>query len=75
MASSLPLRLLGLIDGEFKVFDPRSPYYSPMVAEMGFDIISYTWSKPTLEYRCGIEGVDWNMTIDRSKIEEIKTLM
>jgi hypothetical protein len=75
MASVLPLRLLGLINGEFKVFDPRSPYYSPTVEKRGFDIISYTWSEPKPEYKCGIEGVYWDLTINMSKIEEIKRLM
>jgi hypothetical protein len=75
MESVLPLRLLGLINGEFKVFDPRSPYYSPTVEKRGFDIISYTWSELKLEYKCGIEGVYWDLTINMSKIEEIKRLM
>jgi hypothetical protein len=72
MAATLPSRLLGLINGQFQVFNPRSPGAPTVDA---FDIISYTWSAPRPEYRCGIPGVTWNLTIDWKKIEEIKNLM
>lgn len=69
MASVLPLRLLGHFDGSFFVFDPRSNN----VAQ--FDIISYTWGEKHPPYRCGIEGVDWDLIISREKLEDIKRLM
>jgi hypothetical protein len=72
MSVVLPLRLLGMVDGEFRVFDPRSEG-APMVR--AFDIISHTWNDPKPQYKCGIPGVDWQLTIDPMKIEEIKKLM
>jgi hypothetical protein len=75
MALLLPSRLLSLIDGTFKVvdLDPRRNPHPPHVDH--FDIISYTWSAPTPPYKCEIEGVDWDMTNGRNKIEQIKRLM
>jgi Heterokaryon incompatibility protein (HET) len=68
----LPLRLLGLINGRFEVFNPQSPG-APQVD--CFDIVSYTWGDPTTKYNCGIDGVNWDVTIDHMRIEEIKRLM
>lgn len=72
MAAVLPSRLLGMVDGEFRVFNPRGEG-APVVR--AFDIISHTWNDPTSEYKCGISGVEWPLTIDPIKIEEIKKLM
>lgn len=68
-ADDLPLRLLGQIDGEFCVFDPRSRKVDH------FDIISYTWGEKVREYDCGISGVEWNVSVTREKLDEIKRLM
>ncbi|KAL5344506.1 hypothetical protein ACLOAV_010487 [Pseudogymnoascus australis] len=72
MAVVLPSRLLGIVDNEFRVFDPRSKG-APVVS--AFDIISHTWNDPWPKYKCGIPGVDWDLTIDPKKIDEIKKLM
>ncbi|KAL9120146.1 MAG: hypothetical protein Q9187_003304, partial [Circinaria calcarea] len=69
MASVLPSRLLGHINGDFKVFDPR-----PDKVDY-FDIISYTWGEEVPEYNCKITGVDWVVTISKKKLEDIKRLM
>ena len=69
MASYLPSRLLGHVDGEFFVFDPRSRNVGQ------FDIISYTWGDEVEPYDCGIEGVDWKVTVSPAKINDIKRLM
>ena len=69
MASVLPLRLLGHVNGNFFVFDPRSNNVAH------FDIVSYTWGEKQNPYRCGIEGVDWDLIISREKLEDIKRLM
>jgi Heterokaryon incompatibility protein (HET) len=68
---SLPLRLLGYINGDFVVFNPRDPAF--MVGH--FDIITYTWGQLTPPYNCGISGVDWEVTISREKLEDVKRLM
>jgi hypothetical protein len=69
MAFVLPLRLLGHIDGNFFVFDPRA--YNVRQ----FDIISYTWGEKQLPYKCAIAGVDWDVIISSEKLEDIKRLM
>ncbi|KAI9172579.1 hypothetical protein HJFPF1_02085 [Paramyrothecium foliicola] len=69
MTSELPLRLLGHINGEFIVFDPRSHQISD------FDILSYTWGQEVTPYNCDIRGVDWPITIAPQKLEDIKRLM
>lgn len=69
MASVLPSRLLGHIGGNFFVFDPRSHRVDD------FDILSYTWGTETDPYQCGIDGVTWDVTISREKLEDIKRLM
>lgn len=69
MASILPLRLLGHIKGNFFVFDPHSNEVRT------FDIVSYTRGEKQPPYRCGIEGVDWDMVISKEKLEDIKRLM
>jgi hypothetical protein len=69
MASVLPSRLLGHINGNISVFDPRSYRVDH------FDIISYTWGRGADPYNCGIDGVNWDVTISREKLEEIKRLM
>ena len=71
MASFLPSRLLGHIDGNFFVFDPRSRNVSQ------FDIISYDRDRgdEVDPYKCGIEGVDWDVTVSPAKINDIKRLM
>ena len=69
MASLLPSRLLRSVNGEFTVIDPR-------LASIGrFDIISYTWGAPASPYNCRIPGVEWNVTISREKLGDIKRLM
>ena len=69
MASVLPLRLLGYIDGDFFVFDPRLHQVDH------FDIISYTWGEKTQPYQCGSDGVHWDLILSREKIEDVKRLM
>jgi len=69
MASFLPSRLLGHSDGKFFVFDPRSRDVDQ------FDIVSYTWGKEVAKYNCGIEGVDWDVTVSPARIEDIKKLI
>lgn len=69
MASVLPSRLLGHINGNLFVFDPRSYRVDY------FDIISYTWGRETAPYNCGINGVNWDVTIPRGKLEDIRRLM
>src|SRR5947209_1837771 len=69
MASVLPSRLLGHINGNLFVFDPRSYRVDH------FDIVSYTWGWETQQYNCGIDGVDWDVTIPRGRLEDIKRLM
>jgi Heterokaryon incompatibility protein (HET) len=69
MAFVLPSRLLGHINGNLFVFDPR--FYKVDC----FDIISYTWGWETHPYNCGINGVDWDVTIPRRRLEDIKRLM
>ena len=69
MASVLPSRLLGHINGNLFVFDPRSYKVDH------FDIISYTWGWETHPYNCGINGVDWDVTIPKRRLEDIKRLM
>ena len=69
MSSALPLRLLGRENGEFFVFDSRSHPVDH------FDIISYRWGPEASPYRCGIDGVNWNITISKEKLEDIKRLM
>ena len=69
MASVLPLRLLGHINGNFFVFDPRSYKVDH------FDIMSYRWGRLIDPYNCGIDGVNWDLTISRKKLEDIKRLM
>ena len=68
MASVLPLRLLGHIDGDFFVFDPRPDGVAY------FDIISYRWDKEPA-YNCEIPGVTWDVKVSRAKLGEIKRLM
>ena len=69
MVSVLPTRLFGHVNGNFFVCDPRSH----RVHE--FDILSYTWGPETQPYRCGIDGVNWDVTISKGKLEDIKRLM
>ena len=69
MSSALPLRLLGRNDEDFFVFDSRSHPVDH------FDIISYRWGPEASPYRCGIDGVNWNVTISEEKLKDIKTLM
>lgn len=68
-STDLPLRLLGLKDGNLFVFDPRAHNVST------FDIISYTWGEEVDPYDCNIPGVDWPVTISRDKLKDIKRLM
>ncbi|KAE9366385.1 hypothetical protein N431DRAFT_562939 [Stipitochalara longipes BDJ] len=70
MAPNLPSRLLGHTDGNFFVFDPRS--YGGHVE---FDIISYTWGDPVDPYKCGINGISWEVTINPERLDDIKRLM
>ena len=65
----LPSRLLRHSQGIFSVFDPR-----PQGVDH-FDILSYTWGPETQPYNCGINGVDWDLIITRTKLEDIKRLM
>jgi hypothetical protein len=69
MAFHLPLRLLSLIDGQFKVIDPSAD------GVREFDIITYTWGDPVPSYECDIPGVDWKLTIAPRKLKDIKRLM
>ncbi|KAH6665819.1 heterokaryon incompatibility protein-domain-containing protein [Halenospora varia] len=72
MASFLPTRLLGHINGNFKVFDFRNSAHD---RPDQFDIITYTWGNTIEPYNCRIDGVDWNVTISKQKLEDIKRLM
>lgn len=69
MATTLPLRLLSHSNGKFFVVDPRAHNVTK------FDILSYTWGQGVELYNCGIGGVDWNVTISKEKLEDIKQLM
>ena len=69
MATILPSRLLGYVNGEFFVFDPR-----PGEVEY-FDIISYTWGDLVDPYMPGIPGVTWRVPIRPDKLNDIKRLM
>ena len=69
MTSHLPLRLLGHNNGELFVFEPSVHKVDH------FDIISYTWGSETSPYRCGIKGVDWDVTIPPARLEYIKRLV
>ncbi|RYP17626.1 hypothetical protein DL765_004408 [Monosporascus sp. GIB2] len=69
MATVLPSRLLGYVDGEFFVFDPRPD------GVKYFDIISYTWGDLVDPYMPGIPGVTWNVPIHPKKLGDIKRLM
>lgn len=71
MDSVLPSRLLGRINEDFFVFDPRNSPYT--VKE--FDIISYTWGDTVLAYNCEINGVDWEVVINPKKLKDIKRFM
>ena len=51
MATVLPSRLLGYVNGEFFVFEPR-----PGEVEY-FNIISYTWGDPVESHISRILGV------------------
>ncbi|KAK0745833.1 heterokaryon incompatibility protein-domain-containing protein [Schizothecium vesticola] len=70
MASSLPLRLLSLENGELVVIDNPGQYG---IAE--FDILSYRWGTTVSPYQCGIRGVDWDVTIRKERLRDIKNLM
>jgi hypothetical protein len=69
MDSDLPLRLLGLEGGKLVVFCPRERNVD------GFDILSYRWGETVAPYQCGIQGVDWDVTINKQKLDDIKRLM
>jgi hypothetical protein len=71
MASDLPSRVLCNNNGKFSVVDPRSSSMN----RFEFDIISYTWGQEVAPYQCGIDGVDWDVTISMEKLEDIKRLM
>lgn len=72
MASFLPTRLLGHINGNFKVFDFRNSAHNRPSQS---DIITYTWGDTIEPYNCGIDDVDWNVTISKQKLESIKRLI
>lgn len=69
MASFQPSRLLCHRDGNFFVIEPGKHNVHR------FDIISYRWGEITPKYDCGIEGVNWRVTISSGKLEDIKRLM
>jgi hypothetical protein len=69
MDSELPLRLLGHKNGEFYVFDPR------LEGVDCFDIASYTWGNEVPKYDPKIYGVDWEVTINSQRLEDLKKLM
>jgi Heterokaryon incompatibility protein (HET) len=64
-----PLRLLRHSQGNFSVFDPRHDGVDH------FDILSYTWGPETQPWNCEINGVDWDLIITSTKLEDIKRLM
>ncbi|KAH8589846.1 hypothetical protein B0O99DRAFT_599482 [Bisporella sp. PMI_857] len=72
MAVVLPSRLLSTLiaSSEFSILAANA---LPIVRVFG--IISHTWGDRKKNYECGIPGVDWELTIDPMKIEEIKKLM
>lgn len=69
MASLLPRRLLGHINGEFSIFEPAAGSVE------GYDIVSYTWGEAVPAYNCKIPGVGWDVTISQQKLIDIKRLM
>lgn len=69
MVSFQPSRLLCHKGGNFFVIDPGKHNVHK------FDIISYRWGEITPKYDCGIEGVNWRVTISSGKLEDIKRLM
>jgi len=73
MATAVPTRLLGLINGHYFVFDTQDPSHSDKVG--GFDIVSYRWGDPVSEYDCNIRGVKWKVKIPPAKLDDIKRLM
>jgi hypothetical protein len=71
MSSHFPRRVLRNSNGKFSVVDPRSSGTN----HFEFVIISYTWGQEVAPYKCGIDGVDWDVTIAVEKLEDIKRLM
>jgi hypothetical protein len=71
MESVLPSRLLGRINEDFFVFDPRNSSHGVEY----FDIISYTWGDTVPAYNCKINGVDWDLKINDKKLKDIKRFM
>jgi hypothetical protein len=69
MATVLPLRLFHNIEKSFYVIDT----FSTMIRS--YDIVSYTWGMETKPYNCGINGVDWDVTISSQRIEDVQRLM
>src|ERR1700750_547444 len=64
-----PRRLLHNLNGKFFVIDPRAQGVTQ------FDIISYRWGDEIDPYDCGIDGVDWKITLAHQKLDDIKRLM
>ncbi|KAI9762754.1 MAG: hypothetical protein M1840_001163 [Geoglossum simile] len=69
MASDLPPRLLSYTNGNFEVLKPPHPDHTV------YDIVSYRWGEESQPYNCGIQGITWDVKIDKKKIEDIKGLM
>src|SRR5262245_16482198 len=72
MATMLPLRLLCNVNGDFSVIHTLT---NPYMAGLSYDIISYTWGLETQPYNCGINGVNWAVTISSEKIDHVQRLM
>jgi hypothetical protein len=69
MSAVLPSRLLGHVNGDCFVFDPRSHSVNQ------FDIISYRRVDVKQPCNCGIRGMDWDVTISKGRLDDIKRLM
>lgn len=65
------MRLLGRFNNFFKVFDTRDHIHKVNQ----FDVLTYTWGQKVAPYKCGIEGVNWNVKINPRKLNDIKRLM
>ncbi|KXX72837.1 Heterokaryon incompatibility protein 6, OR allele [Madurella mycetomatis] len=67
-----PSRLLGQVDGNFFVFDPRSVSEAQ---DWSYDIISYTWGPKAEKYDTGVQGVHWHVKLHEENLNQIKSFM
>jgi hypothetical protein len=67
-----PLRLLGRVDGNFKIFNACE--YEALKVDH-FDILTHVWGRICHPYDCEIKGVNWKVKLLPSKIRSIKRMM